>query len=181
MFDHHGHFKQHSKICEKKTEFDYPGGFYIEQQSVFEELEYIGIDVPEDERIFPWFAVFDFESMLVRLENESGEKLEWTHHHRPISVSVCSNVPGHTKPVCFVNSDQDELLGDMIRALELIQCSCEDLAEQKWGRFLENLQDRIDKIQETSEEDVLSKCALKNLYGKFKGYMSSVPVLGFNR
>ena len=106
MFDEYWNFKRHSKICDNKTLYQYPGGFYQEQRTIFQQLESYGIHVPEDERTFQWFAVFDFESMLVKLNDDSTEKLEWTHQHVPISVSVCSNVPDHTEPQCFVSDDQ---------------------------------------------------------------------------
>ena len=131
MFDYRGHYKQHSKICDIKTLFDFPGGFYKERQTVFEHQEEFGILVPQDERTYPWFAVFDFESILDKLQDDT--KLEWTQWHVPISVSVCSNVPGYIEPACFVQSDMDSLPKRMVETLTQIQGAVSALAQQKWG------------------------------------------------
>ena len=179
--DHHGHLKCHQKICDKKTLFNYPGGFYREKPSIFQELEKFGINVPESDRVFHWFAVYDFESMLVKLRDDTTEKMEWTHQHVPISVSLCSNIPGHTSPRCLVNSDMDELIGDMVNELNVIQGVCEEQAEEKWGSYLQKLGDIINNQRDLDDQDVITKATMKNLYGKFKGYMSTLPVLGFNR
>ncbi len=136
MFDHHSHYARHGKTCENKTRYEYPGGFYREQQTIFQQLEEFGIRVPERDRTFPWFAVFDFESILQKVDGDGTEKLQWTHKHLPISVSVCSNVPGYTTPRCFVNADMDELLSRMIGELRSIQSACSTLAESQMGESM---------------------------------------------
>ena len=57
MFNIHGNFKQHAKICDKRTLYVYPGGFVKEQPSVFQRLEEFWIHVPENGRTFPSFAL----------------------------------------------------------------------------------------------------------------------------
>ncbi len=64
IFDHHGNWKNHGKICENKTKYTYPGGFFQKRKTVFEELELVGIHVDTSDRYFPYFAVYDFESVL---------------------------------------------------------------------------------------------------------------------
>lgn len=181
LFNHNGNFLKHASICDKRTLFDYPGGFYKERKTIFEQLEEYGILVPTDERTFPWFAVFDFESMLVKLEGDATEKLEWTQQHVPISVSVCSNVPGSTEPRCFVNSDMDALLGQMVDVLTNIQLAAAAYAEEKWGAYLNEMKDILSQMSDKDEERAAEKEKAKAMYGQFEGYMSTLPVLGFNR
>ena len=56
--------KRHSLKCQGRTKHRFPGGFYSSPKSIFDKLEEYGIVVPAEERIFPWFLVFDFEEML---------------------------------------------------------------------------------------------------------------------
>ena len=75
--------------------------------------------------------------MLKKLENDKTEKVEWTHEHVPVSVSICSNVPGHSEAICYVQSDLQMLVDDMMSGLESIMYECNELAEEKWGWVLE--------------------------------------------
>lgn len=124
--------------------------------------------------------MFDFESVLKKLDNEATEKLEWTHHHIPISVSVCSNIAGHDRPQCFVNENIDELLKSMIFALTDIQLECTHLAQLKWGPFMESLKESLRSLDEDEEDDRAEIEKVKKLMGKLKAYISNIPVLGFN-
>lgn len=64
------------------------------KKTIFDELKEIDIIVNEQDKFFPWFIVFDFEAMLEDLDsNMTTTKLKLERIHRPISVSICSNVP----------------------------------------------------------------------------------------
>ena len=39
LFDQHWNFKRHANICDNRTLYNYPGGFYKERQTIFEQLE----------------------------------------------------------------------------------------------------------------------------------------------
>ena len=46
------------------------------------------------------------------------ERLTWKAKHVPLSVSVCSNIPGYNDPKCFgTNGDSHQLLNNMIEYL----------------------------------------------------------------
>ena len=46
------------------------------------------------------------------------EKLTWNAKQIPLSVSVCSNVPGYDQPKCFVsNGDSKQLVKEMVEYL----------------------------------------------------------------
>lgn len=55
-----------------------------------------------------WFVVYDFEAMLVPIQESNSAKLTWTQRHEPISV--CRNVEGFTEPHCIVETDLQVLL-----------------------------------------------------------------------
>ena len=88
---------RHFKECSNKTKHIYPGGFYSLKKTIFQELKEIDIIVPEKDQIFPWFITFDMEAMLEKTSRQSSATLTFENCHVPISVSICSNVPGHLR------------------------------------------------------------------------------------
>ncbi len=37
LFDHHGNFQRHEKTCKNVTKFRYPGGYFKESKTIFED------------------------------------------------------------------------------------------------------------------------------------------------
>ena len=73
------------------------------------------------DRLYPWFIVYDFEDMLVPIQESNSEKLTWTQRHDPISVSVYSNVPDFTAdPHCIVEHDVETLVRLMVEYMTRI-------------------------------------------------------------
>ena len=71
------------------------------------------------EAIQPPVKSEDFEPVQKPVQGEDqskkeDKKLEYLREHIPVSVSVCSNVPGYTEPKCFINLDPDQLVQDML-------------------------------------------------------------------
>ena len=215
LFDHLSHLLRHQKMCTNKTKYIYPGGFFKAQQTIFEKLEECDIQVPPEEQIFPWFIVYDFEAMLQKLDAPGDRRLQYTAKHVPISVSLCSNVPGHTDPICIVDTDLDKLLQSMFNEMDEIQETVSELSERKWGWIRKELGKKIqrwcqeggdnlndDEFMEDDDElmdindgeenqipgddqsilngNKIMKNQLNSLYGQLEGYMTQIPVLGFN-
>ena len=139
LFNKVSSWKRHLRSCSYVTKSVYPGGFVKNNKTVFEELEGLGIKVPEKDQTFPYFIVFDFESILKKVQIKTSEKLEWTQKHEPIAVSVCSNVPNFTEPKSFVNEDLDHLLSDMISYMLTISDATQPLLQEKWKDAIEQL------------------------------------------
>lgn len=52
-------------------------------------------------RFYPFFIAYDREALLQTNDlPPATEKSTWTQEHRPVSFSICYNVPGHVDPVC---------------------------------------------------------------------------------
>ena len=176
---------RHFKNCDSSTKYIYPGGFYQTPNTIFEQMEEVGIYVEEEERFFPWFMVFDFESLLIKDEIKTTEKLTWTHKHVPISVSVCSNVNGFDKAKCFVDVDSDRLLKSLVDYIYLISDEVYKMALSKWSYVFDCLniyatplkrkhQDMVDEIE------IDKATAMRVLLNRFIAYCRQTPVLGFN-
>ena len=58
------HLKRHTSQCYERTKYIFPGGFHKTQPTIFDKLESVGINVPQSEKYFSNFIVWDMEAML---------------------------------------------------------------------------------------------------------------------
>ena len=137
-------WKRHQGCCANATEYEFPGGFHKMSPSIFDRLEEFGTIVPFEERLYPWFIVYDFEAILSPVtEEHPTPRLKWLRKHEPISVSVASNVAGYEEAKCFVNSDPKGLVEDMMTYMATIADSACVSADDKWSSALEDLEQQI--------------------------------------
>ena len=136
---------RHEKSCSVRVKYIFPGGIYTPSLSIFEEMhQQLGISVQDELQYFPWFAVYDFESVLVKNdslhsaieEDDTSQNnlpnTQWTATHIPVCVSVSSNVEGYTESKSFVDEDSDNLVKRMCDYLEEIQAHSSVLAHKHW-------------------------------------------------
>ena len=77
-FDHLSHWNRHQGSCANATEYEFPGGFHKMSPSIFDRLEEFDIVVPEVNRLYPWFIVYDFEAILAPItEEQPTPRLKW--------------------------------------------------------------------------------------------------------
>lgn len=154
---------RHQRKCKGQTVHQFPGGFYTAPKTIFDKLEENGIMVSKKKRLFPWFLVYDFEAMLLPVQ-EGTAKLKWTSQHTPISVSVCSNVEGFTTPHCIVDPNDDNLVQEMVTYMTEISKAGEQLAKHKFRRVFKELDAMI-----TNPEEAISYDAEEEEEGEEKG------------
>ena len=193
--------KRHSRKCQGRTKHRFPGGFYSSPKTIFDKLEEYVIVVPAEERIFPWFLVFDFEAMLTPAQESKSEKLTWTAEHVPISVSVCSNVEGFKTPHCIIEPNTNELVAQMVQYMSQISDKSYELAKAKFSEafakldcvirsevpltkdpdddesFLEELVADSNEWQK-QEEMHIKQC--KKLRDELDSYCCQIPCISFN-
>ena len=149
--------QRHEKTCDGKVQLKYPGGAYHIPKIIFEELEDEGIVVPDEWRYFPYRATFDFECYFDKekaQELKNTEKLTWQSAHVPLSVSVCSNVPGYQAPKCFVlEGDSDLLLEAFVQYLTTISTKSSSLLRQRYAEVFEALETARGPNNSESHED----------------------------
>ena len=146
------HLMRHTRVCRNVTRYKFPGGHHKAENTVFDELEKLGIVVAEQDRFFPWFAVFDLEAMLLNHSDEAGTgKLKWTHTHQPVSFSVSANVEGFREAQCFVELDQDKLVEKLLDNLRSIREAVLVKAKEKWSSPIEKLQALMEKHRPVAE------------------------------
>jgi G:T-mismatch repair DNA endonuclease (very short patch repair protein) len=120
-----------------------------------------------------------------------ADKLSYLSRHRLMSVSVCSNVPGYTAPVCLIsNGSEEELIGRFVDYIEEIQNQATALLLREYEDVMKVLDERFER--ELEEEDVLDRyghpinCnafisrSFYTLKRRFFEHLSCIPVIGFN-
>ena len=138
--------KRHQGSCANATEYEFPGGFHKMSPSIFDRLDHIV--VPEENRLYPWFIVYDFEAILAPItEEQPTPRLKWLRKHEPISVSVASNVPEFKEAKCLVNADPKALIKSMMTYMGSIADSACDSAQSQWVSAIEDLEDLIKKYE----------------------------------
>ena len=157
----------------------YPAG-------VFDRLEDENIDVPEEDRYYPYRVTYDIQVMLQPTDKRRSEKLEWTSHHVLLSVSVCSNVPGYTVPVCYISE------GDSRKTVESCLSYLTGFSEEAYRRLMAKYGDVFQQIQERLDSDLdevvddeerdrqEKKHYLFKLYQQLERHLKELPVVGFN-
>ena len=122
----------------------FPGGVYKVPQTIFNLLEDEGIVIPEELKYFPYRATFDFECYFKKEDQhpKNTAKLTWEAEHVPLSVSVCSNVPGYDEPKCFVSSGNTrEMLKQFIDYLV-------EISQESYSLLLDRFSDVFDQISQ---------------------------------
>ena len=140
---------RHISRCQVEVEEVYVGGKFKPKKTVFEELDELGIKVPEEDRFDPYFSVFDFEAMAIKTQNgtvEQGKTLHATHV--PATVSICSNIPGHEQPVHLqTDGDPQKQVDNFVDVLLEQQKTRVAILNKKYEPVLTQLNDRITELR----------------------------------
>ena len=125
--------------------------------SIFDRLEEFNIIVPENERVFKWFIVYDFEAILSHIdEDQPTPRLKWLRRHDPISVSISSNVDGFREPQGFVNQVPKALIEEMMEYMACISDRIYENAQVKWVTVIESL-DSVIETYSTKLKEIETK------------------------
>ena len=137
---HTQHLARHKTRCKAgKVQEIFVGGKYMVAKTVFQLLEELGIDVPEEDRYDGFFSTFDFEAFAVPIETEYLGR-QFHAEHVPATFSVCSSVPGHERAVhCRTTGNAQELVDALVKALLRHQKTRSELMTRKYQPFLEKL------------------------------------------
>ena len=137
---------QHEKTCKASVRHVFPGGAYKVPQTIFDLLEDEGNVIPEELKYFPYRATFDFECYFKKGDQhpKNTAKLTWEAEHVPLSVSVCSNVPGYDQLKCFVSSGSaKEMIKQFVEYLVQISQESYALLLDRFSDVFEQINERI--------------------------------------
>ena len=207
QFGQMGRLKRHQKSnsdCTKFPREKFPGGFFKRKLTVFEEIDNLpigGIGQYHLDKYYPYLICFDFEAMHektdefdivdteieVEVNNSSTKcKTRFISLHKPISVSICSNVPGFTQPHHIVKSiSEKQLVIDMIKYMMEIQTHVSSILKDKFSELFQRLdtyrESLIDKAtavkskQATHEWDEPELQEVQQYIADFKPSQNRVP------
>ena len=85
------------------------GGVFGAPSTIITEIrDHTGIDIVDTDQLFyPYRITYDIECMLTKGElPDDTPTSKFTSLHEFLSVSVCSNVPGYTDPICFIREEK---------------------------------------------------------------------------
>ena len=161
--------------------------------------------VPLEDRYYPYRCSFDIETFHVPLETlDDTAKLQYESVLPPLSIGVCSNVPGFEDPRCFITKgDTGEIIGDMYQyfvdageaAYNLLLPKYQHILDelrsipQKAAKHVEYLETRL---LETPDDPVLTlelhqtteRARCKKRFAKLakwlEKWLHQMVVLGFN-
>ena len=190
----------HERTCNQVTKKKFVGGSYQPEPTVFELLEDEGIMVPEEDRYYLYRITYDFESYFMKEDlPASSEKLTWEAKHEPLSVSICSNVPGFVEPKCFITMGKaEDLVLEMVNYLHNIQTTSHAYVQEAHQTYykclVELLQQKqqLEENEENTDDDVVMDETEESgdkgkkshpLYAvklKYEQWMTQIPVIGFN-
>ena len=160
-------YRRHEATCAGTGQRNvYPGGVYRLAETPLERLKDDGIRVP-DKYVYPYRATFDLEALQVPVvdgEKRQSETTQYVGRHVPMSVSVCSNVPGYVEPRCFVSDGEPQRLVDQMM----------DYLREIARRAFSLLKDEFEESYEDIPGD---RPDLKKVLDT---YLRQLPVIGFN-
>ena len=104
---------------------------------VFELLEELRINVPEQDQYDPYFSTYDFEAFTIPGESEYlGRQFHATQ--APATFSVCSDVSWHTDAVHVrTYGNSQELVDHLIRELLRHQEARKEILTEKYQPYLD--------------------------------------------
>ena len=210
FFDRSFNLLRHMQNCSENTQHKYPTGAYQLSETIFERLEDVNINVPQELRLFSHLIVFDFESITVPDSTLKNTDLtSWIGKHVPISVSISSNLL--SEPIFICNEDPLQLIRDFVSSLSSIAEKSTLLMREKLDDFVLVLEEKYwalrqlvpvkDKQVPTGAEDLFENEAepeveadedleirrlrselrvISKLRQDFENYYSTIPVFGFN-
>ena len=145
--------KNHFRTCYDRTRYIFPGGFYNSPASIFEKMDTLGIVVPDNLRYYSNFIVWDMESILPGIHEESSDKLTWTNVHKPVSCSIASNIDHYSPPQCFIECDPQTLISYMMTYMLEISSYNKDTLLQLYSPYIEALDDLLSSYSDDSDSD----------------------------
>ena len=112
-----GNLERHLVRCSERVKHIYPKNVYQLRETLFDKLDSFDIQYTDDQKLYSYLAVFDFESIYIPDEKFKNTKTTtWIGKQVPISVSISSNLKA--KPIFLCNCNPRDLVESFIDAVE---------------------------------------------------------------
>ena len=117
LFSEKRNLERYLVTCSDRVKHFYPKNVHELRERHFLMLDAFSIPKKSEQKLFKTFAIFDFESICVRVDSyKQTEATTCIGKHVPISVSICQNlIP---EPIFLCNANSHHLFCSFITALE---------------------------------------------------------------
>jgi hypothetical protein len=104
--------KAHYLTCNKGiAQIEYVDGNYQPKANVFEDLESVGITVPKNNRFFPYFLFYDFETYLLETPTKDETTgLQYEGEHQLLSISIIIQMDTDSMYLALSDTSFDKLV-----------------------------------------------------------------------
>ena len=140
LFNRIDGLKKHQKTCQD-TRMVYPGGHYTAKQNIYDLLEEYGISVQKNQRYYPYYSVFDFESLLHKSDSRAGNATQIIAEHVPISVALSNSI--NNEVICYVNESSTQLVTSMLAYCNSVQLEANRLMLYRFSSILAKLEQYV--------------------------------------
>lgn len=165
-YDLNRHFKAETCTKEKVENFvKYPEVYEPPRNPITQLNERFNTDC---DILFEPFIVYDKEAIVIKESRNITKNFSLNNRQQAVSVSICSNIDGYTKPHCIVESNVKELYRLMFEYLKKVSEKGVKLMEAKFKPLF----DEINKVKDEDQQ--------KKYLNQLNRYVDKVPVLGFN-
>ncbi len=180
--EHQGMAPGHIDKCitTPKENFTQKDQIYQPQSNIIIEVANLlgNVHITDTNFLHRYHLAFDYEALLKTLEIQ-GNKIQRTHLHVPISVSVASNVPGF-ESACFVS--EDEQGGTINKSLVKFMLQASDAARKLSEAQLCELFDvpNYEALENRLEPLIKSRDLSTFRLEKFLAWSRQLPCVGYN-
>ena len=100
--------------------------------------------------------------MLVTIDENDDEdtmnkKLKIITEHKPVSVSINSNVPGYENPIFICNDNTEQLIDNFVNTIHEISLKAETINKQNYFHIIQFLDAYVENVQSKSDSFVNTK------------------------
>ena len=173
------------------------GGVFGAPSTIITEIrDHTGIDIVDANQLFyPYRITYDIECMLTKGElPDNTPTSKFTSLHEFLSVSVCSNVPGYTDPICFIREEDSatprECIDKFVAYIWEVSRRARELVLESFGDTIAAVTAKVEEQRElekpykdaglSNPHAYANRAGLCNLLERIDGHISSVPVVGYN-
>ena len=154
-FDRFYNCKRHSCNPDKTSKYVFKGGvFEPPPHHLFQTSPRWGSSsaTTRPGRYYEYVITYDIECMLPSTALRSTSSTSYSNTHEFLSVSVCSNVPGFRRPVCFVReSSAAECVGRFVDYLDRVSRVAGALTKGKFVDVFDKLRAMVKRRRRREE------------------------------
>ena len=192
-FARHYNLVTHKCLGIERSRRSFIGGTYSPPKDVFARVsETLGKTVPK--QYYPYRISYDIECYAEQTELDNTPSTKYLAKHELLSISVCSNVPGHTEPRCVVRREEGDdgakaCVREFLEEANRIAETASRLMRNRYDPLMKELK-AIERARQSVEEEYERPSSVSessprrrrspNIRQSLTRWLDIVPIIGFN-